>query len=54
LLAKIRTERKITLDVASSSIAVTLLKGGHTAHATFKIPLKSSVCSISNKATQLI
>ncbi|KAL4153586.1 hypothetical protein QTP88_001419 [Uroleucon formosanum] len=56
LLAKIRTDRKIALAVASSGIAATLLKGGRTAHSTFKIPLKmsyddtSSVCNISKQS----
>ncbi|KAE9540849.1 hypothetical protein AGLY_004094 [Aphis glycines] len=56
LLAKIRTDRKIALAVASSGIAATLLEGGRTAHSTFKIPLKmsyddtSSVCNISKQS----
>ncbi|XP_060846341.1 uncharacterized protein LOC132926006 [Rhopalosiphum padi] len=56
LLAKIRTDRKIALAVASSGIATTLLEGGRTAHSTFKIPLKmsyddtSSVCNISKQS----
>ena len=38
-LAKIRSERKIALAVASSGIAAQLLPNGRTAHSTFKIPL---------------
>ncbi|XP_045455771.1 uncharacterized protein LOC123665525 [Melitaea cinxia] len=56
LLAKVRSDRKIALAVASSGIAATLLKGGRTAHSTFKLPLKicsddvSSVCNISKQS----
>ncbi|XP_045456269.1 uncharacterized protein LOC123666107 [Melitaea cinxia] len=56
LLAKARSDRKIALAVASSGIAATLLKGGRTAHSTFKLPLKicsddvSSVCNISKQS----
>ncbi|XP_045456077.1 uncharacterized protein LOC123665891 [Melitaea cinxia] len=56
LLAKVRFDRKIALAVASSGIAATLLKGGRTAHSTFKLPLKicsddvSSVCNISKQS----
>ncbi|XP_045456894.1 uncharacterized protein LOC123666920 [Melitaea cinxia] len=56
LLAKVRSDRKIALAVASFGIAATLLKGGRTAHSTFKLPLKicsddvSSVCNISKQS----
>lgn len=53
LLAKVRSTGKLTIAVASSGIAATLLSGGKTAHytATFKLPLnvsfeEESVCSI--------
>ncbi|CAB3250348.1 unnamed protein product [Arctia plantaginis] len=39
ILAKIRSQQKIALAVASSGIAATLLDGGRTAHSTFKLPL---------------
>ena len=39
ILAKLRSEGKIALATASSTIAATLLTGGHTLHSTFKIPL---------------
>ena len=39
ILAKLRSEGKIALATASSSIAATLLTRGHTLHSTFKIPL---------------
>ena len=39
ILAKQRSEGKITLATASSGIAATLLTGGRTLHSTFKIPL---------------
>ncbi|CAN2390893.1 G-quadruplex DNA unwinding [Pristimantis euphronides] len=38
LLAKFQQQKKITLAVASSGIAATLLKGGRKAHSTFKLP----------------
>lgn len=38
LLAQIRKNKQIALAVASSGIAATLLPGGRTAHATFKLP----------------
>ncbi|XP_073532421.1 uncharacterized protein [Phyllobates terribilis] len=52
LLAKFRQQKKIALAVASSGIAATLLKGGRTAHSTFKLPLNlshsdSPVCNIA-------
>ncbi|KAG2049162.1 hypothetical protein BDR06DRAFT_975487 [Suillus hirtellus] len=46
---KIRAERLIVLCVASSGIAL-LLRGGHTAHSMFKIPVDGlnddSICNI--------
>ena len=50
ILAKIRSERRIALAVASSRIAATLLDGGTTAHSRFKIPIEihpDSTCSIT-------
>ena len=51
ILAKVRSQGKLALAVASSGIAATLLVDVRTAHATFKLPLtvslhKDSVCSI--------
>ncbi|XP_048514974.1 LOW QUALITY PROTEIN: ATP-dependent DNA helicase pif1-like [Athalia rosae] len=51
ILAKVRSQGKLALAVASSGIAATLLAGGRTAHSTFKLPLtvslqQDSVCSI--------
>jgi len=45
----LRGQGKIVVCVASSGIAALLLKGGRTAHSTFKIPIdihESSVCHI--------
>lgn len=39
ILAKIRSQQKVVIATASSGIAATLLTGGRTLHATFKIPL---------------
>ncbi|KAL4149399.1 hypothetical protein QTP88_003358 [Uroleucon formosanum] len=39
ILAKIRSQNKIALALASSGIAATLLKGGRTAHSALKFPL---------------
>ena len=51
ILAKLRSEGKISLATASSGIAATLLTGGRTLHSTFKVPLDLHamdipVCSI--------
>lgn len=49
IIAKLRSERKIVLAVASSGIASLLLPGGRTAHSKFKIPLdlfEDSTCTI--------
>ena len=50
LLAKVRSEGKIAIAMASTGIASILLDGGHTAHSQLKIPLKcnsTSTCNIS-------
>lgn len=62
LLAKIRSEKKITLAVASSGIAATLMTVDRTAHETLQIPLdlthnEAPVCNIkksSEKARVLL
>ncbi|XP_071579754.1 uncharacterized protein [Temnothorax nylanderi] len=43
ILAKVRSQKKIAIAVASSGIAATLLSGGRTAHSTFKLPLNVSL-----------
>ncbi|XP_071579388.1 uncharacterized protein [Temnothorax nylanderi] len=55
LLARVRRERGIALAVASSGIAATLLEGGRTAHAAFKLPLnliqtETPLCNISKQS----
>jgi hypothetical protein len=53
LCYRLRSQAKIVLCVASSGIAALLLKGGHTAHSTFKIPIlihESSTCGIAKKS----
>lgn len=55
ILAKIRSSKHIALAVASSGIAATLLEGGRTAHACFKLPLdltrvETPLCSISKQS----
>ncbi|GFV71823.1 ATP-dependent DNA helicase [Trichonephila clavipes] len=55
LLAKIRSEKKIAIGVASSGIAATLLHGGKTANSMFKSPLESErmenpVCNITKNS----
>jgi len=50
MLAKVRSEGKIALAMASSGIAALLLDGGTTAHSRLKIPIQvtaDSTCSIS-------
>ena len=42
LLAKVHSQRKIALAVASSGIAATLLNGERNAHSTFMLPLNLS------------
>ncbi|CAN1731989.1 ATP-dependent DNA helicase pif1 [Linum perenne] len=47
--AKLRSEGKIVLCVATSGIAVLLMEGGHTTHSKFHIPIKlteTSTCDI--------
>ena len=56
-MAKLRSEGKIALATAFSSIAATLLTGGRTLHSTFKVPLDLHamdvpICSIK-KGTAL-
>ncbi|GKB09391.1 ATP-dependent DNA helicase PIF1-like protein [Tanacetum coccineum] len=49
IIARLRTERKIVLAVASSGIAALLLPGGRTTHSRFIIPLElleNSTCGI--------
>ncbi|XP_031127489.1 uncharacterized protein LOC116029578 [Ipomoea triloba] len=50
LSAKIRSQGKVVLNVASSGIASLLLPGGRTAHSRFAIPIavtEDSTCNIS-------
>ncbi|KAK9274652.1 hypothetical protein L1049_021903 [Liquidambar formosana] len=50
IIAKLWSEQKIVLAVASSGIASFLLPRGRTAHSRFKIPInlhESSTCSIN-------
>lgn len=48
LCARLRSEGKIALPIASSGIAVVLLLGGRTAHSRFHIPLKLDQYSVAN------
>ncbi|GAB0086332.1 uncharacterized protein DMENIID0001_003780 [Sergentomyia squamirostris] len=53
LLAALRSRHQITLALASSGIAATLLDGGRTAHSALKLPLNMQIienptCNISN------
>jgi predicted ATPase len=51
----LRSDMKIVICVASSGIAAILLKGGHTVHLRFKIPIpihEASFCNIP-KTSQL-
>ena len=53
ILAKVRSEGKIAIAVATSGIAANLLDGGQTAHSIFRIPLQTtaeSVCNIHIKS----
>lgn len=55
ILAKIRSQGKIALAVASSGIAATLLDGGRTAHSALKLPLniqnnENAVCNIKKNS----
>ncbi len=38
-MARVKSENKIALAVATSGIAASLLDGGKTVHSTFKVPL---------------
>ncbi|KAL5704830.1 DNA helicase [Ranunculus cassubicifolius] len=52
IIARLRSEGKIVLPVASSGIASLLLQGGRTAHSRFKIPIEvddSTTCNISQQ-----
>lgn len=53
ILAKLRSENKVALALASSGIAATLLDGGHTAHSALKLPLNihDSITIISETPT---
>ncbi len=49
LLASVRWDRHITIEVSSSDIVVHLLEGGQTSHLVFKIPItigRDSMCLI--------
>jgi len=49
LLALLRRDRHVAIEVASFGIAILLLEGGRTTHSVFKIPIalgKDSMCSI--------
>jgi len=53
ILAKVRADGGIALATASSGIAALLLKGGGTAHSTFKIPFNitfDSTCHVSKQS----
>ncbi|CAI0429359.1 unnamed protein product [Linum tenue] len=55
IIAKLRSQHKIALVVASSGIAATLLPDGSTGHSRFKIPIDvdaSSTCKVK-KGTHL-
>ena len=48
----LRAQGKIVLCVASSGIAALILRGGRTAHSTFRIPIdvhEDTVCEIPKK-----
>jgi ATP-dependent DNA helicase PIF1 len=49
IIAKLRSENKIVLAVASSGVASLLLPRGRTAHSRFKIPIdidENSICNV--------
>ena len=56
LIAKVRSQKKIVLSVASSGIAALLLPNGKTAHSRFKIPLNlhQTSCCYINYRTDLV
>lgn len=45
VMTKLRSQQRVVLAVASSSIAATLLEDGRTAHSRFKIPLDAEANS---------
>jgi hypothetical protein len=50
LLASVRNEGHVALNVASSGIAALLLQGGRTSHSTFKIPIdvhRDLLCNVN-------
>ena len=54
LCYRLRSQGKIIICIASSGIAALLLKGGHTSHSCFNIPVQineSSTCGISRGST---
>lgn len=56
IMSTVRLENGITIAVASSGIAATLLEGGRTAHSTFKLPLnfghtEHPTCNINKKSS---
>jgi hypothetical protein len=55
LLARVRMQKCVSLAVASSGIAATLLAGGRTAHSSFKLPLdmatnENPTCNITRSS----
>ncbi|XP_025653144.1 uncharacterized protein [Arachis hypogaea] len=55
LLARLRSEKRIVINVASSGIASLLLPGGKTAHSMFNIPVeltKDTVCRIKKDSAK--
>ena len=55
ILAKIRSQKGIVLELASSGIADMLLEGGRTAHSAFKLPLnmlrnETPTCNLSRNS----
>ncbi|KAL6582875.1 hypothetical protein OROMI_004953 [Orobanche minor] len=52
LLAAVRSKHLITLAVASSGVAASLLPGGRTAHSRFKLPVivEDEICTISKQS----
>jgi hypothetical protein len=55
LLARVRMQKCVSLAVASSGIAATLLAGGRTAHSSFKLPLdmatnENLTCNITHSS----
>lgn len=53
ILARNRSQRKISIAVASSGIAAELLAGVRTAHSMFKIPIpiqETSTCNVGKQS----